>query len=323
MQSCSDDQNIAIWRDSSPGRTRLAGPVRHAQCQQCVKPKPEIAPLRADKRYPRMITSEDVLTLPWRNPASPDIAESGAHFLLACAGRGGLGYRGRRERDLRWTLPGLVLVAALTAIAMGGCALPAPEPGCYGPILPEHAPQLPYQNPVFVPAADPLYVWETVVDVIDDYFRIEREEPLRVMGSTITEGRLETFPEVSPTVFEPWRQDVAGRYELMENTLQSMRRRASVRVAPTSGGYLVEVAVTKELEDLRRPERATAGAATFRYDSTLSRVVNPADESEQSQGWISQGRDTALEQKILGHIQSRFGYRGAGAVRQAATAAGR
>jgi len=212
---------------------------------------------------------------------------------------------------------------AIIAVLLGGCALHAPEPGCSGPILAEQPPpNLLYPNPVFVPAADPLCVWETVVDVIDDYFRIEREEPLRTVGSTVTEGRLETYPEVSPTIFEPWRQDIAGRYELIENTLQTMRRRASVRVAPTAGGYLVEVAVLKELEDLHRPERATAGAATFRYDSTLTRVVNPAAGSDVAHGWIPQGRDAALEQKILGHIQSRFGLAGGSTQRRSATAVG-
>ena len=211
----------------------------------------------------------------------------------------------------------------MIAIVVGGCALYAPEPSCSGPILAEQPPpNLLYQNPVFVPATDPLCVWETVVDVIDDYFRIEREEPLRAVGSTVTEGRLETYPEVSPTILEPWRQDIAGRYELIENTLQTMRRRASVRVAPTAGGYLVEVAVLKELEDLQRPERATAGAATFRYDSTLTRVVNPATVSDVGHSWIPQGRDPALEQKILGHIQSRFGLSGAAPLRHSAAAVG-
>ena len=31
----------------------------------------------------------------------------------------------------------------------------------------------------------------------------------------------------------------------------------------------------KELENILTPEHATAGAATFRYDTTLTRVINP------------------------------------------------
>ena len=54
-----------------------------------------------------------------------------------------------------------------------------------------------FENPVFVPGTDFLRVWETVVEVVDDYFRIEREEPVRLVGNILTEGRLDTFPVVS------------------------------------------------------------------------------------------------------------------------------
>ena len=71
-----------------------------------------------------------------------------------------------------------------------------------------------------------------------------------------------------------------------------MRRRAVVRVIPAQGGHWVDVQVFKELEDLARPEHATAGAATFRYDSTLTGVINPITGEQITQGWIAQGRDT-------------------------------
>jgi membrane-associated phospholipid phosphatase len=164
-----------------------------------------------------------------------------------------------------------------------------------------------YGNPIFVKAADPQYIWENVEDVVDDYFRIEREEPSRLIGDTITEGRIDTFAEVSPTVFEPWRMDTAEYEQRVENTFQSIRRKAAVRVIPTAGGFWIEVAVQKELEDVARPEQATAGAATMRYDNTLTRVVNPMGGPEINRGWIAQGRDAALEQVMLRHIQSRLG----------------
>jgi membrane-associated phospholipid phosphatase len=163
-----------------------------------------------------------------------------------------------------------------------------------------------YGNPILVPVTDAQYVWENVVDVMDDYFKIEREEPVRQIGNTITEGRIDTFAEVSPTIFEPWRRDTADPEQFIENTFQSIRRKAVVRVIPTGGGYWIEVTVLKELEDVVRPEQATAGAATLRYDNTLTRVINPLGGPDVSRGWIPQGRDTALEQMILGNIQSRL-----------------
>jgi len=88
----------------------------------------------------------------------------------------------------------------------------------------------------------------------------------------------------------------------VENTLQTMRRRAVVRVRPSEGGHWVEVAVFKELEDLRTPEYASAGSATFRYDSSFTRVVNPTAGDQAPECWIPKGRDPVLEQRIIGHL---------------------
>ncbi len=193
----------------------------------------------------------------------------------------------------------LAVVAVLAVVGLGCAQAPVDGPA---PGMPCAVAQ---NNPAFLPVADPHLAWETVVDTVDDYFKIEREEPVRQIGGTLTEGRLDTFPQVSPTLLEPWRPDATGRYERLENTLQSLRRRAVARVIPTQGGYLVDVAVFKELEDVVQPERATAGKATFRYDDTLRHVVNPIGEQQITEGWIPQGRDPLLEQKILADLLSR------------------
>ena len=51
-----------------------------------------------------------------------------------------------------------------------------------------------YANPVFIPIADPQCAWETVVGVVSAYFRVEHEEPVRLIGNTLTEGSITTFP---------------------------------------------------------------------------------------------------------------------------------
>lgn len=163
------------------------------------------------------------------------------------------------------------------------------------------------ENPLLVPAADHEYVWDTVADVVDDYFRIKEEQPVRLVGQVMTEGRLETFPEVGSTVFEPWRRDSVGRRARIESTLQSIRRRATVRVVPDKQGYLIDVAVYKELENVEHPDHATAGQATFRNDASLTRVVDSLGEQDTNQGWIPRGRDPALEQRILSEILARTG----------------
>ena len=195
-----------------------------------------------------------------------------------------------------------LLATALSLAFFSGCA---PSQSWVGP------PVLPvavfHDNPMLLPIADADRAWETVVDVTDDYFKIKSEEPVRVVGDILTEGRLETHPKIAATILEPWHKDSADRQARIEGTLQSIRRRAVIRLIPTQGGYWVDVAVLKELEDVRRPEHATAGAATLRYDASLTRVVNPAGEREINAGWIDQGRDTALEQRILGQLLARSG----------------
>lgn len=201
--------------------------------------------------------------------------------------------------------PALVLLCGCTGIAP-----PPPAPGSPAWGAPQ-AMSGALPNPLFVPARDPAAVWETVVDVVDDYFRIREEVPVRLVGTTVTEGRLETYPDPGATLLEPWRGDSVGGYERLESTLQSIRRWVRARVTPGQGGYWIDIAVFKQLEDAVQPFMSTAGAATFRYDSTLTRLVNPVGEQEVNRGWIDYGRDCALEQRILGHLQDRLAGCGA------------
>jgi hypothetical protein len=160
-------------------------------------------------------------------------------------------------------------------------------------------------NPLFVPITDPQCISDLTAEVIDDYFRISKEEPVHLIGNTLTEGHIETVPEVSPTIFEPWRRDTASFDQRVENSLQTYRRRAVVRILPAENGHWIDVAVILELADMPKPDHASSGAATFRYDSSFSRVENPVGEEIAPVGWISKGRDTVLEQRILGHLLYR------------------
>ncbi|NUP98524.1 MAG: hypothetical protein HUU35_01580 [Armatimonadetes bacterium] len=189
-------------------------------------------------------------------------------------------------------------LAALALLAACGCAgAPAPLP----------PPAVESENPALMPVADLDFLWNTTVDVVDDYFTIDREEPVRQLGDVLTEGRIDTFPEIGSTVFEPWRGDSANAYQRWESTLQSIRRQAIVRVVPASGGFLIDVAVFKELEDVPRPERSTVGAATLRHDNSLNQPTPIVGERLTSAGWIPVGRDMVLEQRILGQLKGRLG----------------
>jgi hypothetical protein len=163
-----------------------------------------------------------------------------------------------------------------------------------------------HPNPTLVSPVHHELMWNQIVDVVDDYFRIQTEQAVQQAGDVLTEGRIDTFPQGGATLLEPQRRDSVGRFNRWESTLQTIRRHAHVRVTPGAGGFLVEVIVEKELEDLPRPERATAGASTFRNDTSLERRSSGTDR-EPGLGWISLGRDFALEQQILSEIHTRLG----------------
>jgi hypothetical protein len=160
---------------------------------------------------------------------------------------------------------------------------------------------------VFIPVSNEDYTWEMIVDVVDDYFQVDQENRVQRVGNVMTEGRIETFPQVGATLLEPNHIDSVGRYNLVESTFQSTRRRAEIRVVPQQGGWQVEAIVYKELEDLPRPENSTAGAATYRFDSSInSRLDEQVSRTKLSKFWIPMGRDCEIETEMLLEIQHRI-----------------
>src|SRR5262249_12801128 len=97
----------------------------------------------------------------------------------------------------------------------------------------------PVDNPLFIPPVDRQRLWNQTVDAVAASFRLEPEERVRTIGGILTEGRIDTLPTIGSTMFEPWRTDSTRGYEKLHATLQSIRRRATLRVIPTEGGYLL------------------------------------------------------------------------------------
>ncbi|MBN1852191.1 MAG: hypothetical protein JW829_05675 [Pirellulales bacterium] len=185
--------------------------------------------------------------------------------------------------------------------------LPSAIPEMPVPGLPQPIDGQALQNPLFVPVTNHDAAWREIVDVMDDYFPIRREERVQEVGGLLTEGRIETYPQGGATHVEPHRYDSVGRFNRWQSTLQTIRRTASARIVPTHGGYSIDLTVQKELEDLPRPEQATAGAATFRSDGSLpSRRAEEVSHSYASPNWIPLGRDTPLEQQILSELLARL-----------------
>lgn len=181
-------------------------------------------------------------------------------------------------------------------------ALLAPCLGCGTPWLMVRQP-----NPVFVPVGDPEFLWNTLVDVVDDHFQIDREERVRVVDNMLVNGHISTRPEPGSTLLEFWRGDTTTFYDKLESTFQSYRRQAEIEVTPVEGGFSVQMMVFKELEDVPKPLSATAGAGTLRHDTSQRHVKMAIGQQPTVTGWIPQGRDPNLEQKMLNQLLVRLG----------------
>ncbi len=195
---------------------------------------------------------------------------------------------------------------ACCCVALTSCNWAPYAPAYFGTAPGGAGPAVAFQNPLFVPVADRNFLFDQVVDAVDDHFQIVKQQRVRLVGGNLTQGRIETLPTVGATFLEPWRADSTPGFERLHSTLQSIRRQATVRITPTEGGYLVEVVVDKELEDVNRPEHSTAGAMTRRYDQSLGSVEAATDPGSATVGWIPLGRDISLEQLILTDVQSRL-----------------
>jgi hypothetical protein len=183
----------------------------------------------------------------------------------------------------------------IVALLLGGCAT---GPLLDNPILVRPQPAAAVENPLYVPLGPQGYgaVFEHVIDVIDDYFEISYANRY--------DGRIETFPRISPGLEQLWKPGTPDFEQRFEATLQTIRHRATVLIqAAEDGGYFVEVTVFKELEDLEKPTRATAGAVTFRSDWSVERQFEVIDPTVFESKWIPLGRNTQMEQAILERIK--------------------
>ena len=186
-----------------------------------------------------------------------------------------------------WT--GAILMTA------GGCAT--------GPLLDNPAffrpdPAVTVENPVYIPLGPPAYntVYEKTLDVLTQYFEIEYENRYG--------GFIRTFPRVMPGLERYLLPGTPSIEERLYATLQSIRYFAVVKIqVANDGGFWVDVKVFKELEDVPRPERSTAGSAVFRSDNTVERTFEVIEPYSGESNWIPIGRDKALEQSLLQQIK--------------------
>jgi hypothetical protein len=198
---------------------------------------------------------------------------------------------------------GLLLACGLVLLVVAANGCHHFGPNNFGPPPPV---TVPVSNPAHVGAVDPTFLWQQIVDTVDDYFRIASEAPARRENDAWLEGRLRTYPEVSATSFEPWRRDVTRGYERIQSTFLTVRRTAVVRVVPEATGYLIDVNVLKEQEDIDNPQFATASNPSQQQDVASDAISGLAMPDQSTLGWYEIGRDRELEQRIMENILGRI-----------------
>ncbi|MFO0809472.1 MAG: hypothetical protein U0746_12675 [Gemmataceae bacterium] len=195
-----------------------------------------------------------------------------------------------------------MLAAISTACAMAGFGC-AGRPLVDNPAFIKHDPSIQVANPVFLTLGPPDYavVFERTLDVLDDYFEIERAD--RYAGLIVTR------PKIAPGLEQPWKPGSPDTAERFLATLQTIRYRCEVTIRPDQGGYFVKVIVFKELEDLPRPLRQLAGDAAFRSDPSRDRQFDVVTPDVVDTRWIPLGQEPTLEQAILQRITTKLSDR--------------
>ncbi len=210
------------------------------------------------------------------------------------------------------TLGTVWAVVVLTLV--GGCMTAGPAPD----VVPPPAPAM--DAPVFVPGGEavailenPLYVslgptFESYRKVFDATLSTLSDFGFRILESNMYDGHIETVPRTAPGLagfFKPGNPEL---YDRLLCTLQSYRHRCFVVVQPAqNGGYFIALTVYKELEDLPRPVRSTAGAAVFSSINNVERQYEVIDPTVFESRWIPRGRDADIEQLLLEQIKRKLG----------------
>lgn len=170
-------------------------------------------------------------------------------------------------------------------------------------------------NPLYVETPDTQYLWNSVVDVVDDFFPIPHEYPIQsysyqnennTEAVVRTEGRIDTDPVIAAGVLEPWKKNSVTLDQRIEATFQTIRRSAVLRIVPEGNGFLIHVAVYSELENLPQPMNSGISGTNLLFNDDLTKLEMPAGEAGASDGWIPIGRDFEMEQYMIRQIAWRL-----------------
>ncbi|MBM4017881.1 MAG: hypothetical protein FJ288_06050 [Planctomycetes bacterium] len=179
---------------------------------------------------------------------------------------------------------GLLLVAAAALVA-AGCARPT---------------EVRFPNPMPLPTSDRVTVEQVARRVLLE-LRFELVYPASKEGRVVTEAL------TGDSWFEFWRGDTVGAFQRVESSLHTVRRTASVTVAPEGPGAQLAVKVTKERLSAPNLSPQSIGQTYDIFSPSKTDLARWDEFKETRYAWLPMGRDDALEQQILQRILARLG----------------
>jgi len=148
-------------------------------------------------------------------------------------------------------------------------------------------------------------LWDSALSVLrkHDFQPVRQDRAL---------GVIETLPTTSMQWYEFWRQDVATPYDLLEASLHTTQRKATVRFLRGDGdpgsdaaGQPWTVVVQVDVYRLTREETQITSASSVLHGFTGGLPTARGQESDTrtlQDRWIYERRDGAVEQRLLRRI---------------------
>ncbi len=120
-------------------------------------------------------------------------------------------------------------------------------------------------------------------------------------------GIVTTFPVTSQHFFEIWRRDVNTTPDFWESSLNPMRRWVEVRLEANNDSSWKQIAVVVHKERLSSPDRQfnSTGAAFKYFGEDLPSTTGKPRVTLEDNRWLDRGRDSAMEEFLLGAILDR------------------
>lgn len=118
-------------------------------------------------------------------------------------------------------------------------------------------------------------------------------------------GVITSYPVLSQSFFEFWRHDVDSHADLLESTINPIRRRAELRFLKADDGGLRRLEVIVRKERLSAPDRQfnSTSAAYRLFGETLPTTTGQKVDGT-GEDWLDVGRDEYMEDYLRQSVMS-------------------